>query len=80
MLWLLNTSDEPVGVTVGLLTESDVFNSRHTVEPGRLLLVPASADALGYLVSAAEPFSAGFTIQGPTGIALSSGVPVPADE
>jgi hypothetical protein len=79
-LWLLNTSDEPVSVTVGILTESSVFNSRHTVEPGRLLLIPASADALGYLVSAAEPFSAGFTIRGPAGLAVSSGIAVPEDD
>ena len=79
-LWLLNTSDEPVSVTVGMLTESEVFNSRQTVEPGRLMLVPASEEAIGYLVSASQPFSAGWTIQGTTGIGFSSGIAVPADE
>src|SRR3990172_4486848 len=79
-LWLLNTSDEPVSVTVGMLTESEVFNSRQIVEPGRLMLVPSTADAIGYLVSASEPFSAGWTIQGTTGIGFSSGIAGPADE
>jgi hypothetical protein len=76
-LWLLNTSDEPISVTVGILTESEVFNSKQTVAPGRLVLIPASEDAIGYLVSAAEPFAAGWTIQGATGIGFSSGVAIP---
>ncbi|HEX5631435.1 MAG TPA: DUF5719 family protein [Acidimicrobiia bacterium] len=77
-LWLLNTTDEPITVTVGVLTESDVFNSRYTVEPGRLMLVPVTDDAaLGYLASAAAPFSAGWTLQGPAGIGFSTGVALP---
>ncbi len=80
-LWLLNTTDEPISVTVGVLTESAVFNSRHTIDPGRLLLLPVTeADALGYLVTAPAPFSAGWTIQGPSGIGISSGVALPDDE
>ena len=76
-LWLLNTSDEPVSVTVGVLTGSDILNSKQTVEPGRLVLIPVTdEDALGYLVSASEPFSAGWTVRGPSGIAFSSGVAI----
>lgn len=77
-VWLLNTSDEPVSVTVSALTGSDVFNSRQVVEPGRLVLIPVTdEDVLGYLVSANEPFSAGWTVTGPAGIAFASGVAVP---
>jgi hypothetical protein len=77
-LWLLNTSDESVAVTVGVLTGSDILNSRVTVEPGRLVLIPVTdEDALGYLVSASESFSAGWTVRGPAGIAFSSAVAVP---
>ena len=77
-LWLLNTSEEPLSVTVGILTGSDILNSKVTVDPGRLMLVPVTdEDALGYLVTAFEPFSAGWTVRGPAGIAFSSGVAVP---
>ena len=34
-------------------------------------------DALGYLVSAAEPFSAGWTVTGPSGIGFATGVALP---
>ena len=77
-LWLLNTSDEPVSVTVGVLTGSDVLNTKLTLEPGRLVVIPVEdEDALGYLVSAAEPFSAGWTVTGPSGIGFATGVALP---
>ncbi len=77
-LWLLNTSDEPISVTVGVLTGSDIFNSRQVVEPGRLVVIPVTdEDALGYIASAAESFSAGWTVRGPSGIAFATGVAVP---
>ena len=77
-LWLLNTSDEPIAVTVGVLTGSDILNSRQIVDPGRLVVIPLiDEDALGYIVSAAESFSAGWTVRGPSGIAFATGVAVP---
>ena len=77
-LWLLNTSDEPVSATVGVLTGSDVLNTRVTLEPGRVVLIPVEdEDALGYFVSAPEPFSAGWTVTGPSGIGFATGVAVP---
>ena len=77
-LWLLNTTDEPVTVTVGVLTESEVFNSRHTIDPGRLLLLPvADPAALGYLVTSTAPFSAGWTLQGGAAIGFATGVALP---
>lgn len=80
-LWLLNTSFDPVAVTVGMLTGNDVINARYTVEPGRVLLVPVTdEDAFGFLVSAPAPFSAGWAVTTPAGIAFSVAVAVPDDE
>ncbi|MBI5156535.1 MAG: hypothetical protein HZA58_00830 [Acidimicrobiia bacterium] len=77
-LWLLNTSEEPIAVTVGVLTGSDILNSRQTVDPGRLVVLPVTdEDALGYIVSAAEVFSAGWTVRGPSGIAFATGIAIP---
>lgn len=78
-LWLLNTSDEPLSVTVGTLTAGEVRNSRHVVQPGRLLRVETTRTALGYLVTAPEPLMVGWTMSGDQGVAFGAGSPVDLD-
>lgn len=78
-LWLLNTSDEPLSVTVGTLTSGEVRNSRHVVDPGRLLRLETTRTALGYLVSAPEPLMVGWTMSGDQGVAFGIGSPVELD-
>lgn len=77
VLWLLNTSFDPIAATVGVLTGSDTINTQHTVAPGTVLRVPITeGDTVGVLVTSNEPLVAGFGISGPTGTAFSIGVPV----
>lgn len=77
VLWLLNTSFDPITATVSALTGSDILNSQHTVAPGSLVRIPLTdGDAFGYLVRSIEPLVAGYTITGPTGVGFATGLPV----
>jgi len=77
-LWVLNTSDEPVAVTVSVLTGGSVVGERIVVDPGTVYRYEIDEeDALGYLVQAAEPVTVSWSVVGPTGSAFAAGSPVP---
>ena len=79
-LWLLNSGDEAVTVTIGVLTGLETINTKEVLEPGTIHRIQVeNADALGYVVFSADPFSAGWSIVGQTGSAFSTGIPVPEE-
>jgi hypothetical protein len=79
-LWLLNSGDEAVTVTIGVLTGVETINTKEVLEPGTIRRIAVEdVDALGYVVFAADPFSAAWSITGTTGTAFSAGIPVPED-
>jgi hypothetical protein len=76
-LWLLNSGDEAVTVTIGVLTGSATINTKEVLDPGTVRRIQVEdVSALGYVVFAADPFSAGWSISGSTGAAFSSGLSV----
>jgi hypothetical protein len=76
-LWLLNTSFEQVSVTVSVLTGDTAINTQVLVDPGSHLAVPITEpDALGVAVEAVDPFSASWSLTGPSGIAYAPGIAV----
>lgn len=79
-LWLLNSSFEQVSVTVSVLTGDAAINTQVLVEPGSHVAVPITEpDALGVAVESADPFTAAWTLQGPSGAAWSVGIAVADD-
>jgi hypothetical protein len=75
---LLNSSFEQVSVTVSILTGEATINSVVLVEPGTIVAVPITeSDAVGVLVEASDPFTAAWTLLGPSGAAFSQAIPVP---
>jgi hypothetical protein len=77
-LWLLNTSDEPVAVTVSVLTGSSVIGERVVLDPGTLFGYEIEEeDAVGYLVQAAEPVTVAWSVVGPSGAAFAPASAVP---
>ncbi len=74
-LWLMNSGFEQISVTVSELTGAAAINSQVLVEPGAQVAVPiAESDALGVLVEANAPFTAAWSVDGPSGIAFSAGL------
>lgn len=79
-LYLLNTGFEQVSVTVSVLTGQTAINSQVLVAPGTHLAVPITEpDALGVFVEAVDPFTASWTLTGPSGAAFSPGLPIPEE-
>ena len=79
-LWLLNAGDEAVTVTIGILTGVETINTKEVLEPGTIRRIKVEdVDALGYVVFAADPFSAAWSLTGPSGTAFSAGIPVPEE-
>lgn len=79
-LWLLNSGDEAITVTIGVLTGSETINTKQVLDPGTITRIQVDdVDALGYVVFAADPFSAGWSIHGSTGTAYSTGLAVPEE-
>lgn len=79
-LWLLNSGFEQLRVTVSELTGEAAVNSQVLIEPGTLIGVPITEpDALGVLVESSDPFSAAFSVTGPSGSAFSAGLGVPGE-
>ncbi|MEE9298075.1 MAG: DUF5719 family protein [Acidimicrobiia bacterium] len=79
-LWLLNSSFEQISVTVSELTGVAAINTQILVEPGTQVAIQiVEPDALGVLVEASDPFTAAWSIQGPSGAAFSGGLPVVDD-
>jgi hypothetical protein len=80
-LWLLNSSDETVSVTISALTGADPLNTQVILAPGTITRFPVGqADARGYLVTSPDAFSAAWSLTGPNGSAFSAGIPVPQPE
>lgn len=78
VLWLLNSGDETVSVTISALTGGGVVNSKEILEPGTITAIAVGGeDVLGYLVSSVDRFSAAWSISGPGGLAFVAGIPVP---
>ena len=76
-LWLMNSGFEQISVTVSELTGGAAVNSQVLVGPGTQVAVPIiEPDALGVLVEASDPFTAAWSLRGPSGMAFSVGLPV----
>jgi hypothetical protein len=76
-LWLMNSGSDQILVTVSELTGAAAVNSQVLVGPGSQVSVPiVEPDALGVLVESSEPFSASWSVSGPSGVAVSSGSPL----
>jgi hypothetical protein len=74
-LWLLNSGDEAVTVTIGVLTGAETLNTKDVLEPGAIRRIQVDeVDALGYVVFSADPFSAAWSVRGSTGTAFSAGL------
>ena len=76
-VWLLNVSDEPVSVTVSQLTGLEVVNTNVVVDGGTVRRLPVEGDALGYFIDAVSPITVMWSMDGPSGAALSGAVLVP---
>jgi hypothetical protein len=77
-LWLLNTGDEPVSITVSRLTTGGLVGEKVLLEPGSMTGVLAQGlRTAGYLVEASGTFSAAWSMMGPTGTAFAAPSPVP---
>jgi hypothetical protein len=75
-VWLLNSGFEQISVTVSELTGEAAVNSQVLIQPGTVVAVPiVEPDALGVLVESSDPFSAAWSIRGPSGIAFAAGLP-----
>jgi hypothetical protein len=80
-LWLLNTSEDAIIVTVSRITDEEVFNVNEVLEPGAVTRLPViGSDGIGYLVRSADPFTAAWSLLGESGLGLSAGIMVPEDE
>ena len=76
-LWLMNSGFEQISVTVSELTGAAAINTQVLVEPGTQISVPITEpDALGVLVTSSDPFTAAWSIEGPSGIAFAGGLAV----
>lgn len=79
-LYLLNSNYEQISVTISALTGNTAVNTQVLLEPGSHLAVPITEpDALGVYVEGTGPFTAAWTLTGPSGTAFSPGLPVPQE-
>ncbi|OFW67147.1 MAG: hypothetical protein A2Z12_03725 [Actinobacteria bacterium RBG_16_68_21] len=77
-LWLLNSGDESVSVTISALTGGETRNSKEILEPGTIKRITVERSGVfGYMVTSMDRFSAAWSISGPRGIAFAAGIPVP---
>ena len=80
-LWLLNSGDETVSVTISALTGGDTLNSKRILEPGTITPIAVGSDDVGgYLVSSVDRFGAAWSITGPSGTAFVAGIPLPEED
>ena len=76
-LWLLNTHEDAVSVTVSILTGGGLVGETVSVDAGTVQAFgPVPEGGLGYLVDSPFPLTAAWSIVSPTGIAYASGLPV----
>jgi len=75
-LWLINTGEDAVTVTVSTLTGGGLVGETISVDAGTIRAFgPVPEGGLGYLVESPFPISAAWSITGPAGVAYSSGIP-----
>jgi len=76
-LWLANTGEDAVVVTVSTLTGGGLVGETVTVDPGAIRRFgPVPEGGLGYLVEASFPIVAGWSITSPAGTAYAPGLPI----
>ena len=76
-LWMLNSSEEPTTVTVSSLSGVELVGERLTLDPrSRVAVSVDDDDAVGYLVQAADPITVAWSVEAPSGSALSVGTPI----
>ena len=76
-LWLLNTDEDAINVTVSILTGGGLIGETVSVDAGSIREVgPVPEGGLGYLVEAPGGITAAWSITSPSGIAYSAGIPV----
>ncbi len=79
-LWLLNSGDDAVSVTVSALGSTSPVNFRVVLEPGSVTRFPIEPSAAqGYLATSSDWFSAAWTLNGSSGAAYVAGIPLPGD-
>ncbi len=75
-LWLINTGEDAVTVTVSTLTGGGLVGETISVDAGTIRAFgPVPEGGLGYLVESPVSISAAWSITGPAGVAYSSGLP-----
>jgi hypothetical protein len=72
-LWLLNGGEEVASVTITAIGSEGVVAENLMIEAGTQLQVAALPDAIGYLATSSQPFSAAWSVIGPGGVAFASG-------
>jgi len=79
-LWLLNTHEDAVTVTVSVLTGGGLVGETVSVDAGTMQAFgPVPEGGLGYLVGSPFPLTAAWSITSPTGTAYASGLSVADD-
>jgi hypothetical protein len=77
-IWVLNTSDQPVTVTLQPLGDEALTADKVRVEPHsvRRIRLTSSPGVGGYRVDAAVPVTASWSLQSSDAVALFAGVPI----
>ena len=76
-LWLLNTDEDAVTVTVSILTGGGLVGETVSVDAGTMQSFgPVPEGGLGYLIDAPFPLSVGWSVTSPNGTAYGTGIPV----
>ncbi len=80
-LWLLNSSEETIAVTVSAITDDGLVGEQVLIEAGRPLEIEvASSDAAAYLVESSAPFSVAWSVRGGSGLGLAAASPISGTE
>ncbi|MFQ5948750.1 MAG: DUF5719 family protein [Acidimicrobiia bacterium] len=73
-LWVLNSSDEVIAVTLTPLGGEQLEGEKISIQPGTVRVVEVTRDdAVGYLAASLQPFTAAWSADGPQGVAFSLG-------
>lgn len=77
-IWLLNTSAEPVTVTVQPLGRSEIAADKVRIEATSFtrIRLTANANVSGYLIESAIPITASWSLRAPGAVALFAGVAI----
>lgn len=76
-LWLMNSGDEPVTVTLLPLGDGDYVADKVALPAGSVRQVIVEGEGIyGYLADSLAPFSAAWSVQGPEGAAIAPGAAI----